>query len=94
MDNAQYQAISIGTDLEYSLIQAGQRLIRATELLESVAERLELNDFKILASCMGSALENIVANHPFYQRQIPVLLGDHVTTDAGTGCVHTAPDHV
>ena len=88
------QAISIGADLEYSLIQAGsKRLICATELLESVAERLELNDYKVLASCQGSALENIVANHPFYKRQIHVLLGDHVTIDAGTGCVHTAPDH-
>ena len=38
-------------------------------------------------------MENIVARHPFYDRDIPVLLGEHVTTDAGTGCVHTAPDH-
>jgi len=88
------QAISIGADLEYSLIQAGsKRLICGTDLLESVAERLELTDYKVLASCQGAALENIIANHPFYQREIPVLLGDHVTTDAGTGCVHTAPDH-
>ncbi|MGB2144871.1 MAG: isoleucine--tRNA ligase [Porticoccaceae bacterium] len=88
------QAISVGADLEYSLVQAGSvRLILSTDLLESVAQRLELDAFKVLASCQGAALENIVAQHPFYQRSIPVLLGDHVTTDAGTGCVHTAPDH-
>ncbi|MGB1984332.1 MAG: isoleucine--tRNA ligase, partial [Porticoccaceae bacterium] len=88
------QAISVGADLEYSLVQAGSvRLILSTDLLESVAQRLELDEFKVLASCQGAALENIVAQHPFYQRSIPVLLGDHVTTDAGTGCVHTAPDH-
>ncbi len=88
------QAISVGADLEYSLVQAGSvRLILSTDLLESVAQRLELDEFKVLASCQGAALENIVTQHPFYQRSIPVLLGDHVTTDAGTGCVHTAPDH-
>ncbi|MGB2173114.1 MAG: isoleucine--tRNA ligase, partial [Porticoccaceae bacterium] len=88
------QAISVGADLDYSLIQAGEkRLICGTALLESVAERLELVDYKLLASCKGAALENIIASHPFYQREIPVLLGDHVTTEAGTGCVHTAPDH-
>ena len=88
------QAISIGADLNYSLIQAGaKRLIVGADLLESIAERLELTDYKVLASCQGAALENIIAKHPFYSRDIPVLLGDHVTTDAGTGCVHTAPDH-
>jgi len=88
------QAISLGADLEYCLIQAGaKRLICGADLIESVAERLELTDYKVLARCQGEALENIVAQHPFYARSIPVLLGDHVTTDAGTGCVHTAPDH-
>jgi len=88
------QAISLGSELEYSLIQAGPvRLICGSALLESVAERLEWADYQVLASCQGAALENIIAQHPFYQRSIPVLLGDHVTTDAGTGCVHTAPDH-
>ena len=56
-------------------------------------ERLEIADYKVLACCQGDALENLIADHPFYERKIPILLGDHVTTDAGTGCVHTAPDH-
>ena len=88
------QAISVGSDLEYSLVEAGSlKLICGSDLLESVAQRLELEEYKVVASCQGAALENIVAQHPFYGRSIPVLLGDHVTTDAGTGCVHTAPDH-
>lgn len=92
------QAISMGAELEYSLVQCAtasgsMRLICSQLLLESVMERLEIADYKVLASCQGEALENLVADHPFYDRKIPVLLGDHVTTEAGTGCVHTAPDH-
>ena len=92
------QAISVGADLSYVLVQVSTengplRLVCSQELLQSVMERLEIEDYKTLASCQGQALEDIVARHPFYDRDIPVLLGDHVTTDAGTGCVHTAPDH-
>ena len=92
------QAISVGAELDYHLVQCGSgtdqfRLICAAELLESVMERTEISDYQVLASCTGGALENLIVEHPFYQRQIPILLGDHVTTDAGTGCVHTAPDH-
>jgi isoleucyl-tRNA synthetase len=92
------QAISIGADLDYCLVQCAAedgpvRLILAKALLESVMARLGIEDFTILASCLGQAFENIVAKHPIYKRDIPVLLGDHVTIDAGTGCVHTAPDH-
>lgn len=92
------QAISVGADLSYVLVQIRTengplRLVCSQDLLESVMERLEIEDYQTLASCRGQALENIVARHPFYDRAIPVLLGDHVTTDAGTGCVHTAPDH-
>ncbi len=41
----------------------------------------------------GSELEGLKAQHPFYDKQVPVILGDHVTTEAGTGAVHTAPAH-
>ena len=92
------QAISVGADLDYALVQINtengpMRLICSELLLESVMQRLEIEDYKTLATCPGQQLENIVARHPFYDRDIPVLLGEHVTTDAGTGCVHTAPDH-
>ncbi|MDA8782516.1 isoleucine--tRNA ligase [Porticoccaceae bacterium] len=92
------QAISVGAEVDYVLVQCQTesgpiRLIFAKALLETVMHRLELEDYSVLATCQGAALENLVAEHPFYQRNIPVLLGDHVTIDAGTGCVHTAPDH-
>src|SRR5690606_29532479 len=48
---------------------------------------------QILLQFKGQVLENLALQHPFYDKQVPVLLGDHVTVDAGTGCVHTAPDH-
>ena len=92
------QAISVGPELSYSLVQCAtengpKRLICSQLLLESVMTRLEIEDYTVLASCMGEELEGVIAEHPLYQRKIPLLLGDHVTTDAGTGCVHTAPDH-
>jgi isoleucyl-tRNA synthetase len=92
------QGISVGTELQYSLVQCATesgpvRLIFAEDLLEPVMARLQIEDYRVLASCKGAALENLVVEHPFYTRDIPLLLGDHVTTDAGTGCVHTAPDH-
>ena len=92
------QAISVGPELIYSLVQCAtengpKRLICSQLLLESVMTRLEIEDYTVLASCMGEELEGVIGEHPLYQRKIPLLLGDHVTTDAGTGCVHTAPDH-
>ena len=92
------QAISVGADLDYVLVQVvcesgPVRLVCSQLLVESVMQRLAFEDYQQLATCQGKQLENIVARHPFYDRDIPVLLGEHVTTDAGTGCVHTAPDH-
>ncbi|WP_127556580.1 isoleucine--tRNA ligase [Saccharospirillum alexandrii] len=92
------QAISVGPELDYVLVQTqfnGEpaRLILAEGLLEAVVARAELGDIEVLARVPGTALEGLVFDHPFYQRDIPILLGDHVTLDAGTGCVHTAPDH-
>ncbi len=87
-------AISVGAELRYQLVQVGaERLIVAAELLEAVLARAGVEQHQVLGECAGSALEQLVADHPFYQRDIPLLLGEHVTTDAGSGCVHTAPDH-
>ena len=88
------QAVSVHAELDYSLVQFGdERLLLATDLLESIAKRWDVEPFVSLATCQGAALENLLMEHPVYNRQVPVLLGDHVTTDAGTGAVHTAPDH-
>ncbi len=92
------QAISVGPDLVYSLLQCRKgertfRLICAQSLVPSVMQRLQIEVFDEVGHCKGAALEGVVAQHPFYARAIPLLAGDHVTDDAGTGCVHTAPDH-
>lgn len=87
------QAVSLNPELTYVLLQAGaQRLIVAEALFDAVAKRAEL-DVQVLAQVKGDVLEQMQVRHPFYEKTVPVILGDHVTTDAGTGCVHTAPDH-
>lgn len=87
------QAIAVHAELDYVLVQVeGERLVLAEALYESVLERAELTG-KVLQRCKGADLEHLQCQHPFYDRQVPVILGEHVTTDAGTGCVHTAPGH-
>ena len=54
---------------------------------------LGLSDWRLIAETKGAALEGVQLQHPFYERRVPVILGDHVSLDAGTGAVHTAPGH-
>ena len=91
-------AVSLHSDLEYVLVKADTsigsiNLLLAEALHESALERYEAEKFTIIGRCKGDALENQLLQHPFYKRQVPVILGDHVTTEAGTGAVHTAPGH-
>lgn len=79
--------------LEIEVDQQKKLLIMAAELVAAEIKRLGVEKYQILSSCEGKALEGIKLFHPFYDRQVPVVLGDHVTLDAGTGCVHTAPAH-
>ena len=88
------RAIAVNADLEYNLVQLGdERVILAAELVESVAKAVSVEHVEVLGSVKGQALELVRFNHPFYDFTVPVILGDHVTTDGGTGLVHTAPDH-
>ena len=88
------QAVSVNPELDYVIVQAGdERLLVADALHESVMSRAGFEEFSVVGRVAGAALENLQVDHPFYDRKVPVILGDHVTTDAGTGCVHTAPDH-
>jgi isoleucyl-tRNA synthetase len=88
------QAVCLNADLDYVVVQAGdERLIVAEALHESVMARAGIEKFSIVGRCRGKDLEFLKLQHPFYQRTVPVILGEHVTTEAGTGCVHTAPDH-
>ncbi|MBU8768499.1 isoleucine--tRNA ligase [Cytobacillus oceanisediminis] len=86
--------ISIHPDLTYSVVEANsKKFMVAEDLLASVAKEFEWEDYKVVQSVKGTDLENVVAEHPLYGRDSLVMLGEHVTTDAGTGCVHTAPGH-
>ncbi len=87
------RAISVNPDFDYALMQAenGEIYIVARDLAKSVAEAAGLSDYEILATVRGSELELMTARHPFLDVDSVVLCGDHVTLDAGSGCVHTAP---
>ncbi|MCL5975131.1 MAG: isoleucine--tRNA ligase, partial [Gammaproteobacteria bacterium] len=87
------QAVCLHPDLEYVVVQcAAERLVLAEALYEKALERYQLTG-EVIARCKGAELEGLLLQHPFYDRKVPVILGDHVTTDAGTGAVHTAPGH-
>ncbi|QGV99957.1 class I tRNA ligase family protein [Klebsiella pneumoniae] len=68
-------------------------LIPAKDLVESVMKRVGATDYTILAAVQGSELELMRFKHPFLDFDVPAILGDHVTLDAGTGAVHTAGGH-
>ena len=56
-------------------------------------KRYGIEEYEVLAEVKGAALENLEIEHPFINKRVPLILGEHVTTEAGTGAVHTAPDH-
>ncbi|MEM1113483.1 MAG: isoleucine--tRNA ligase [Pseudomonadota bacterium] len=87
-------AVTLHPDLDYVLLTAGDTaLLVAEELAETCAERFNLGGLDILGRCKGAALEGQRLQHCFLDRTVPVILGEHVTTEAGTGAVHTAPAH-
>ncbi len=86
--------ISVHADLDYvEVAHGGSTFVVAKELLEDVAKELAWTDYEVVRTVKGQELEHIQAKHPLYDRTSLVMLGDHVTTDSGTGCVHTAPGH-
>ncbi|MCM2674804.1 isoleucine--tRNA ligase [Alkalicoccobacillus plakortidis] len=86
--------ISVHPDLEYSVVQTGSdKFIVASGLLDTLVEELGLEAHSVVKKLKGSELEYVTAQHPFYDRESLVMNGEHVTVDAGTGCVHTAPGH-
>ena len=88
------QAVSIHPDLDYTLVEyQGRKLFLAAELLGQFFQRLGVDQLVSVGEAKGALFENCLLDHPFYDKQLPLILGDHVTTEAGTGCVHTAPDH-
>lgn len=86
--------ISLHPQLNYVVVAVeNDKFLIAEALLESVTETLGWDDPSILKTVKGSELDRAVAKHPLYDRESLIMLGEHVTTEAGTGCVHTAPGH-
>ena len=85
-------AICLGPDIEYTAVKAnGEYYIMAKELADGVMKTAGISEYEFVGSFLGSELEHLTARHPFLDRDSLVIVGDHVTLDAGTGCVHTAP---
>ena len=92
------QAVSLNPEFEYSVVQCegehgSERLLIAEGLTKDVMTRYGFDEHRVIAYCKGSDLEGLKLKHPFYDREVPIILGDHVTLEAGTGAVHTAPGH-
>jgi isoleucyl-tRNA synthetase len=92
------QAVALHPQIDYALVEfdlgdGRERLIVASERVEPLMRTLGVGAWTTLAEVKGEALEHLQLHHPFYDRVVPVILGDHVTLDAGTGAVHTAPGH-
>ena len=88
-------AIALHPEVEYAVADLGaERILVATALLGAVAAAAKLEPVPaIVATRPGATLEHLGARHPFIDRAAPVVLADYVTTDSGTGAVHTAPGH-
>ncbi|WP_320169677.1 isoleucine--tRNA ligase [Maridesulfovibrio sp.] len=87
-------AVAVHPEFEYCVtVVDGNFYILAERLLPVCAESFGWDKYEIIGKVAGAALEGVVAKHPIYDRESPVVLADYVTLDSGTGCVHTAPGH-
>ena len=92
------EAVSLGPDMEYVAVWVSRNrhsevLVLANELLDACLARYGLGKGQVLAQFTGKQLEHLQLEHPFIKKHVPVIVGDHVTLEAGTGAVHTAPAH-
>ncbi len=93
------QAVAFNPELEYVIVKASldgvpfDAFIMIESLLESCMSRYGCKEYSIVHKFKGQMAEHVLLEHPFYERDVPILLGEHVTTEAGTGAVHTAPAH-
>lgn len=87
-------AICLGPDYDYTLVQVGNEYyVMVNELVKTTMESAGISEYKTIGLFRGSELEHIKTKHPLYDRLSPVIVGDHVTLESGTGCVHTAPGY-
>ncbi len=88
------EAVALSAFIDYGLIDTGKEyLLVADPLIESVMQRYQISKYSVVGKVLGEKLELMKLRHPFYDKQVPVVLGEHVTMDSGTGAVHTAPAH-
>ena len=88
------QAVALHPDLEYAVVQTNEgRILLAEGLMKDALGRWGINDYRVIGYGQGKAFEGLMLQHPFYDREVPVIVGEHVTLEAGTGAVHTAPGH-
>ena len=92
------QAVCLHADLDYALVQTDvgegpELMLLAADMVKGVMARYKTKNYAIIATTKGRHLDRLQLHHPFVDRKVPVVLSDHVTLDAGTGAVHSAPDH-
>ncbi|MCM3710006.1 isoleucine--tRNA ligase [Sporosarcina luteola] len=86
--------ISVHPEFTYAIVNVGgNKFLLAKDLVEFVAKEIGWESYEVVTELKGSDLDRVVAQHPLYDRDSLVMLGEHVTAEAGTGCVHTAPGH-
>ncbi len=87
-------AICVGPEYEYTLVKVNDEYYcMARDLVDVAMSAAKIENYECIGSFKGIELENIKTKHPFIDRFSPVIVGDHVTLESGTGCVHTAPGH-
>lgn len=92
------QAVALNPTLEYVVVQCEQAghkelFLVAEALLKDAMGHFGIENYRVIAYGPGAELEGLRLQHPFYDREVPIVMGDHVTVDTGTGAVHTAPGH-
>lgn len=88
------QAVALNPEVEYVLISSSnEKFIIAEPLIQTVLTRYGIKTYEIESKTLGKSLAGATLKHPFYAKEVPIVLGEHVTIDAGTGAVHTAPAH-
>ena len=88
------EAVSLHPSLDYELVDTGENyFLIASSLVEQVMLRYNRPDYKRCGQASGATFVTLLLKHPYEERHVPVIVGEHVTIDSGTGCVHTAPAH-
>ncbi|CUU35737.1 Isoleucyl-tRNA synthetase [Armatimonadetes bacterium GXS] len=87
-------ALAVHPELDYALVATdGKTWVLVNELVPATMETLGVKEYRVLTTVKGSELEGVVARHPIFERESPVVLADYVLAEEGTGVVHTAPGH-